>query len=114
MASEDPRASSARPSWLAGPCPHWCTRPHADGDHPEDRIHLDDGTVFVAVLGIVDPTTLQLRQQPTELVVQRRLDASEPVRSAPWVSIHEAEGPMALHLSAESAELLRRALLHIR
>ena len=34
MESEQPRAS-----WQSEPCPAWCTRRHADDDHPDDRYH---------------------------------------------------------------------------
>jgi hypothetical protein len=29
----------ARSGWPAEPCPQWCTRRHADDDHPDDRYH---------------------------------------------------------------------------
>jgi hypothetical protein len=31
--------SDARPFWLNGPCPAWCTSAHLPSDHPEDRAH---------------------------------------------------------------------------
>ena len=43
--SEQPRAS-----WQSEPCPAWCTRRHADDDHPDDRYHDSAPTQVPAIL----------------------------------------------------------------
>ena len=35
--------------WPSGPCPSWCTRPHAEDDHPDDRAHTSDGVDVPAI-----------------------------------------------------------------
>jgi hypothetical protein len=83
---------------------------HREDDHPEDRIHQDDGVVIAAVIGDAHPTTLAVTGRPTELVVQRYRPI--PQRSPTWLRIEEPEGsrtPLLL-LTDETADRLRRAL----
>ena len=108
-ASHEPHEPS-QPSWLHEPCPAWCTREHREDDHPEDRVHQDDGVVIAAVLGDAHPTTLAVSGRPTELVVQRYRPI--PRRTPTWLRIEEPEGGSRtpLLLTDETAVRLRRAL----
>ena len=103
------RDPAGRPSWLTSPCPSWCTRPHREHDHPEDRRHQADGVVIPAVLGRVDPGGLSLGAQPGEIVVQRVRDL--PASAPTWWVVAESElARTPLVLSHESAARLRSAL----
>lgn len=109
----DERASSesreqSRPSWLHDPRPDWCTREHHEDDHPEDRIHQDDGVVIAANVGDPDPLTLAITGRATELVIQRCRSTGSAVPT--WVRISETEGPAGLTLTEETAGLLQRRL----
>lgn len=98
-----------RPSWLHEACPSWCTREHREDDHPEDRIHQDEGVVIAAVVGDAHPTTLTVTARATELVVQRYRPI--PHLTPTWVRIVEPEGGRApLLLTEETARRLGRAL----
>lgn len=75
------------PTWLTEPCPPWCVREHREDDHPEDRKHESDATLFPAVVATFDPK--EERSRPCEFVVtlSRRVGAAET-----WLFIGEAEG----------------------
>ena len=97
------------PTWLPAPCPAWCTRTHGQHDHPEDRVHRDEGVVVPAVVGRLEPVRLRYLAEPAELVVQRVRELPEAAPT--WVVIAEAEGAgTTLVLSDESARRLRSAL----
>jgi len=105
-----PQASrGARPSWLTEPCPPWCTREHHEDDHPEDRIHQDDGVVIPVVLAEIDSATMRPTPRAVELVI-RKVGPIADDRST-WISIQETEGPdNYLLLSEQSAGLVSRTL----
>jgi hypothetical protein len=99
----------ARPSWLPGPCPTWCTRRHREQDRPEDRLHQDDGVVLAAVVGRLDETTLRPVPHPAELVVRLVREAAE--QAPTWVVVAETEeAGLTLLLTRDSAVALRAAL----
>lgn len=95
--------------WPPSRCPSWCTRTHREHDHPEDRVHQDDGVVVPVVLGRLDPARLRYVADPAELVVRRVREPPEGATA--WVVVAETEraGP-SLVLSDESARRLRSAL----
>jgi hypothetical protein len=96
-----------QPSWQTTRCPSWCTRVHHEDDHPEDRIHQDDGIVIPALLADVDPVDLRKVPRATELVVQRTQALDDP---QVWVFIGEPESARRLVIGAETAPRLRAGL----
>jgi hypothetical protein len=98
----------AWPSWQTEPCPSWCTRLHREDDHPEDRLHQDDGVVFPAVVGRLDGTEMRLTPELTEMLVRR---SRAFAHSAPtWLTIGELELGVAISLAVEFVGALRDAL----
>jgi hypothetical protein len=107
METDEP-SGRARPSWQRAPCPAWCTRVHLEDDHPEDRLHQDDGVVIPAILADVDPVDLRKVPFATELVVQRSQTMVGDLQV--WVLIGEAETSRRLTLSLETIPRLRASL----
>lgn len=102
---DPPDDTGQRPSWLVGRCPPWCTRRHAEQDHPEDRLHQDDGVVVPVVVADPDPRKLRQVERASEIVL-RRFREVDPT-AVTWVAIREAEGVgVALTVSEESASRL--------
>lgn len=111
---------SPTPTWLVHPCPEWCVREHAQGDHPEDRRHQSAEEVVVVVRGHfpgaegTDPDAGPHAQEDW-LVVAHGPTAGPPARpaveTAEWVHLGQVEVRAgALDLTRDSAERLRDAL----
>lgn len=68
----------ARPYWLGGPCPAWCTGRHRNTDQNEDRLHT--GRTVQIVLTLADPQRIDI-DSPEGREARReeyRLDNPEP------------------------------------
>lgn len=105
MSGDDERT---RVSWLTEACPPWCTREHAEGDHPEDRYHQSEPSILTVVAGPGDavPVTASLRPTTLALRAGRHLDDD-----LTWVVIESLEEPLPrLVLTADAARDLARAL----
>ncbi len=58
------------PTWLDEPCPRWCTRDHREDDHPEDRYHQGEPSVFTTVAGAGDSVPPGASLRPMSLGVR--------------------------------------------
>jgi len=85
------------------PCPSWCRRAHAAGDHPDDRHHQSRVHVVAVVTG---HPTLEADASAESVSVAVRL--VRRVDSAlTWLEVVSEEGPQVrLVLTAESARRL--------
>lgn len=101
----------AHPSWLRERCPDWCTRVHLEDDHPEDRIHQDDGVVMAAVVARVEPPSHLADPRPAEILIRRWRPVGSPQHT--WVTIGDTEDARhSLHLWSKNLPELREALNH--
>lgn len=102
--TDDPTAHEDS-DWPPVMCPLWCTGGHRSNDHPEDRQHRSRATLVPVTLR---ESLLTTELEHVELIVQTVRERDSRVT---WCSItaHESDQPR-LHLTAESAELLRAAL----
>ncbi len=92
-------------SWPPAACPSWCTGGHQADDHSEDRIHRSRAVVVPAT---VRDSFLTDDTGSVDLLVYQSLQEGS---STVWCSITTSEGPgPRLHLTLESADLLRQAL----
>lgn len=58
------------PSWLDEPCPAWCARSHHEDDHPEDRYHQSEPSIFPAVAGPADQVPITASLSPANLSIR--------------------------------------------
>lgn len=98
----------SRPTWQLDECPGWCAVEHAEGDHPDDRVHR---SASVAVPVIARRTWFEgagiLRDsEAVELeVALARVDGEAQT----W--LYAGEGPgSAIEVTVESAERLVEAM----
>lgn len=95
-------------SWPPVVCPMWCTGGHRANDHPEDRIHRSRAVTVPAKLR---DSFLTDQIESVDLVVYNSLQEGS---TTVWCSITASEGRKPrLHLSLESADLLRHALTRV-
>ncbi|MBN9240800.1 MAG: hypothetical protein BGO97_13885 [Micrococcales bacterium 70-64] len=94
----------SRPTWQLDECPAWCSVEHAEGDHPDDRVHRSPG---VAVPVVARRTSFEgagivRGSEAAELeVALARVDGE----SQTW--LYAGEGPRsAIEVTVESAERL--------
>lgn len=110
MAADDPTgtpgADPPRPSWLTGPCPAWCTRQHAEDDHPEDRYHQSQPTLAAAIAGTGDAVPVTASLQPATLAARAGRYADDDLT---WLVVEPLEGRPYLVITAASA----RGLVHV-
>ena len=106
-ATGTPGADAPRPSWLAGPCPPWCTREHSEDDHPEDRYHQRDPTITAAVAGTGDTVPVPATLHPVVLTVRTGRYTGEGLT---WLVVEPLEGRPYLAITAASARSLVLAL----
>jgi len=78
------------PSWLEEPCPPWCRRAHAEDDHPEDRNHQSEPSLFLAVAGTGDGVPVTATLRPTTLTVRMGRYVGERTT---WLAIEDSEEP---------------------
>ena len=97
-----------RPSWLDEACPRWCTRDHREEDHPEDRYHQGEPSVFTAVAGSGDGAPPGASLQPMALGVRIGRQVGE---ERTWLLVEPIDGrrPRAV-LSLDAAQALARHL----
>jgi hypothetical protein len=85
------------------PCPSWCRRDHAVGDHPDDRHHQGRARLVALVTGrpMLEPDE-QAQAVSAVARLVRRVDSGQT-----WVEIVSEEGPeVRLVVTAESARRL--------
>lgn len=101
-------ADRTRPSWQQRPCPDWCTRLHREDDHPEDRIHQDDGIVIPATIALIDPATLSRIPEQAEILVRRTQAVHHEERV--WLFIGDVDLRQGITVSSEVTPQLRDSL----
>lgn len=98
------------PTWLDEPCPPWCVRTHREDDHPEDRYHQSEPSLFAGVAGDGDQVPMTASLSPMTLGVRLGRHVGE---AAAWVVIESLESRHPrLVLTAEAAVALRQGLEH--
>lgn len=97
-----------RPSWLDEACPRWCTREHGEDDHPEDRYHQGEPSVFTTVAGSDDGVAPGASLQPMALGVRLGRQVGD---ERTWLLVEPLDGrrPRAV-LSVHAAQALARHL----
>ncbi|MCX6401635.1 MAG: hypothetical protein NTX33_17115 [Propionibacteriales bacterium] len=101
---------SSSPTWLDEPCPPWCVRDHEEDDHPEDRYHQSEPSLFVGVAGSGDQVPVTASLAPLTLGIRLGCHVGE---ARAWVVIEslETRHPRMV-LTEEAAAALRQALEH--
>lgn len=85
------------------PCPSWCRRAHAAGDHPDDRHHQSAARVVAVVTG---RPTLEADAAAAAISVTLRL-VRRTGSALTWLEVVSEEGPhVRLVLTTESARQL--------
>ncbi|KRB77165.1 hypothetical protein ASE01_10485 [Nocardioides sp. Root190] len=102
----EPDRGRTGPTWLGESCPSWCAREHGEDDHPEDRFHQSEPSLFPAVAGSGDTVPLAASMQAVTLGVRIGRQVGE---DRTWLLIESLEHrrPRTV-LTHETA----RALLH--
>lgn len=101
---------SAAPTWLGEPCPPWCVRTHLEDDHPEDRHHQSEPSLFAAIAGDGDQVPMTASLAPLTLGIRLGRHVGE---ARAWVVIESLETRHPrLVLSEEAAGALRHQLEH--
>lgn len=96
------------PTWLDEPCPPWCARVHQEQDHPEDRYHQSEPSIFTGVAGAGDqvPVTASLRPLSLGIRLGRHVGDAEV-----WLAIETLEAPHPrLVLTETTAQVLLQRL----
>lgn len=97
-----------RPTWLTEACPSWCTRIHAENDHPEDRVHHSEGTLTPAIVRRSSIVTDDEPGEGAEILTQAMRAVGRPET---WILICEPEDTRSmLLLRREAAGDLARSL----
>ncbi|MGC4109185.1 MAG: hypothetical protein QM747_01890 [Nocardioides sp.] len=95
---------------VVDPCPPWCRRTHATGDHPDDQHHQSSAQLVAVVAGnpVLEPDDQARPISAVLRLVRRR--GSETT----WVEVVSDEGSeVRLIVTSESARRLVRSLGHL-
>ncbi|WP_408896238.1 DUF6907 domain-containing protein [Nocardioides sp. R1-1] len=100
------------PSWLDEKCPRWCARTHCEDDHPEDRYHQSEATIFTARAGAGDDVPLNATIRPLELCIRTGRYVGE---RETWIVIEalEAARPRLLVTEQSARDLLHHLDRHL-
>lgn len=100
------------PSWLDERCPRWCTRTHLEDDHPEDRYHQSEATLFAARAGAGDDVPLNATLRSLELCIRTGRYVGE---RETWIVIEalEAARPRLLVTEQSARDLLHHLGRHL-
>ncbi len=101
---------SSSPTWLDEPCPPWCVRDHEEDDHPEDRYHQSEPSLFAAIAGSGDQVPMTASLAPLTLGIHLGRHVGE---TRAWVVIEslETRHPRMV-LTEEAAVALQQQLEH--
>jgi len=88
------------PTWLDEQCPAWCARPHREDDHPEDRYHQSDPSIFPAVAGPGDQVPITASLSPTNLSIRVGRYVGE---ASAWIAVESLDEVQPRIVLAEPA-----------
>lgn len=100
-------AGRSAPTWLDEPCPPWCARVHLEEDHPEDRYHQSEPSIFGGVAGAGDQVPLTASLRPLSLGIRLGRHVGD---AGVWLAIEslEASHPRLILTEVTAQALLQR------